>query len=327
MNRNTRSALDRMAAQRFPSDEILGDTEMSPRLLNELQDGPPRTVTSVPTRRPVRRRVLVAAGIVAVAAVGSIVVVPHLNQPTAYAETAPALQYLPGAPKGTAGDLLTELAARAQAQPPAPGSGPYHYVHTRSWSLGTDMTTDMKLLGWRIEKTEREQWSSGDGSGRILQWGETPDMSLDKKYKPGEMDGTLLTGSTEALRARLAAQNPGRTPAGWFRTVESVWNRQVVSPQLQSALLRNLATQPGVTVPGMTTDRAGRKGIAFSVVDSDETPVMRYVMVLDPDTGMLLDFESIALERFDDIPMKTPATVGYTVWLDTGFTASTTERP
>ena len=53
MNRNTRSALDRMAAQCFPSDEILGDTEMSPRLLNELQDGPPRTVT-LPVRLPRR---------------------------------------------------------------------------------------------------------------------------------------------------------------------------------------------------------------------------------------------------------------------------------
>ncbi|HEY9475917.1 MAG TPA: CU044_5270 family protein [Mycobacteriales bacterium] len=324
MNRNTRSALDRMAAQRFPSDDALGDTdEMSPRLLNELRDTSPRPVASAPTRRPVRRRVLVAAGIVAVAAVGSIVVVPHLNEPTAFAETAPALQYLPGAPKGTARDLLTELAARAQAQPPAPGSGPYHYVHTRSWSLGTGMTTEMKLLWWRIEKTEREQWSGSDGSGRILVRGERPEMSFDKNLRPGELDGSILAGSPEALQAKLAAQNPRRTAAGWF----NMWNTQVVSPELQSALLRNLAAQPGLTVPGMTTDRAGREGIAFSAVDSDETPVMRYVMVLDPNTGMLLDFEKIALENFEDIPMKTPATTGYTVWLGTGYTASTTERP
>lgn len=336
MNTRTRSALDRMAAQRFNPEELVRDhrsASMPTRLLDELHATSPQPVTGAvtpPPRRITRRRLLVAAGIAAVAAGGSVVAVPRLTGSTAYAATPPLLHYTSTSSKGAATDILTDLAARARRQPPPPGSGPYHYVRTRGWYLHTELTTDMRVLRSGIEPSNREQWVAGDGSGRLNITRNGEPSRLSGIYGPGKLlAGFITTGTVGELRARLADQHLGTGTAGWFTTVNDLWNGQVVPPELQSAVLSILAAQPGVTVRGTTTDRMGREGIAISADARSRhtgTPDMRYILVLDPRTGMLLDYEEVALTA-SDLPVQAPATIGYTQWLASGYTPTTTERP
>lgn len=321
MNTRTKTALERMAAQRFPSDELLRDTQPDgphARLLGEPLIIPSAVADLSPSRTRIRtrRRVLVAAALATVAAAGSVTVIPRLAGPAADAATAPLLQYTPLPEKETATDMLTDLAARARSQPPLPGSGPYHYIHTRGWYLHSAQTTDGRILDSRIEASDREKWIASDGSGRLEEVRGGQRTRWSGTFGPGG-----LTPAAEVLQ-----HSRTRTTADWFQAIRETWSLQAVPPEQQSELLNTLAAQPNLVLEGTVNDRAGRQGIAISTVTQGETPEMRYVLVLDPETGMLLDFEEVALTS-DGLPIEAPATIGYTLWLASGYTATTTERP
>jgi hypothetical protein len=145
-------------------------------------------------------------------------------------------------------------------------------------------------------------------------------------YAPGHLTAGVITGGTPAsLQAALIRQYSHYRAADWIQLMRTLWDRQVVSPTLQSALLTILAGQPDVSVQGTTTDRDGRPGVAVSAIHTG-APDTREVVIFDQKTGMLLDEEDIALQA-GSLPIKAPATIGYTVWLTRGYTTTTTERP
>lgn len=332
MKPRVKEAIDRMAAQRFPSDELLADIQRDhvPRWTLAAASEPPVIPIACPNPPSrTRRRVLVAAGLTAVAIAGSAVALPRLAAPPAYADTPSMLHYTPFASKESAMDALTQLADRARRTPVPLGAGAVHYIQTRNWYLGTAMTTDMRILNTRVAETLRDEWIAADGSGRILDVrdGQPARWSGPHGSEPGH---SFIVGRTvEELRAQLSQGYGGRSTAGWFKATREIWNQQVVTPELQSALLTILAAQPDVTVEGTTTDRAGRSGIAVSTTTKNSgelTPEMRFTLILNPDTGMLEAYEQIALQA-GTLPIHVPATTGYTLWLRQGYTPDTTHRP
>lgn len=333
MNLRTSTALARMAAQPFPAADALGDTERSDRalqLLSQLNRGtPPLDVAPGRTAVLTRRRVLLVAGIGAVVALGSATVYPGLTSPTAYAATPPMLQYAPVDAKETPTNVLDGLADLARRQPPPAGSGPFAYIHTQGWYLYTSQMTDGRTLDSRIEVSDRELWLAPNGAGRIEETRAGQRTSVSARYEPGGLaPWTAPAGPVAGLQDRLVDQNPGRNPADWVSAVKDIWNNQAVSPALQGALLNILATQPGLHLDGTVTDRAGRRGIVVSADGAapGNGPRTRRVLILNPDTGMLLGFEEIALEA-GGLPIKAPATIGYTLWLSSGHTNNTDTRP
>ncbi|MDN5855803.1 MAG: hypothetical protein L0K86_23775 [Actinomycetia bacterium] len=129
MNLRTSSALARMAAQSFPSADLLPRNDLREQALQLLaQVDPAAPRPDAVLQRPAvltRRRVLLVAGI-GVAAVWGSVSVPGLVGPTAYAATAPLLHYTPLDAKETPTNVLDGLAALARRQPSPPGSGPFN---------------------------------------------------------------------------------------------------------------------------------------------------------------------------------------------------------
>lgn len=320
MKTRTKSAHERMAQQEFPHDEVLRAAQpdsMPARIRDALSDPRP---ASPPTREGWtrafgRRRLLVTASMAAVVvAVGAYPVVSELSEPSRYAATPHLLSYTPLASSRSASEVLKDLAARARSQPPLPGSGRYGYIHTRSWNLSVGRTVDGELLFSRIETTDREEWIAPDGSGRIL----------------ATQDGQRLISGThgpwQAGSPGDVLDNPKHTTADWFQFTNDLWRLQAVSPQRHSKLLTNLAQQPGLILKGKTTDRAGRTGIAISTTTTDHEPKIRHVMILDPNTGMLLSMERVGLTA-SSLPIKPPATLSYTLWLDRGHTDSVYEKP
>jgi hypothetical protein len=218
--------------------------------------------------------------------------------------------------------VLTELAQRASAQPPPPGAGKFHYVHTRGWYLHADAdirTNEVRSSG--IATVDREQWMAGDGSGRLNVTGMT--MPPNRTFGPGGLTGHLLPADlpVPALRSALNKQ----TPAAWVQAEAELWQRQAVSPALQSGILTILASQPGLTLRGETVDREGRPGIAISA-DDDRGVRTRHILVIDRATGALLDSEEVVLEN-SELPVRAPATISYTVAVSSGYTATTGTRP
>ncbi|MDN5855802.1 MAG: hypothetical protein L0K86_23770 [Actinomycetia bacterium] len=169
---------------------------------------------------------------------------------------------------------------------------------------------------------DRQLWLAANGAGRIEETRAGQPTSSSGRYEAGGLSPSpIAAGPAEGLQDRLVHQNPGRTTAEWFATVTDIWNTQAVSPALQAALLSILATRPDLHLDGTVTDRAGRAGIAVSI-EVPGAPRTRDVLILSPTTGMLLGFEEIALES-GDLPVKAPATIGYTLWLSSGHTTST----
>lgn len=353
MSTRTKTALERLAAQRFPSDEMLGPVPPIERLSWWPERSQPVSVTTPTTAAtslatapspwrwpqwpaatglrpssPLRRRTLLASGLAA-GAFMTAVAVPYLmrGDSAAYAATPKMLSFTTTPEPGSAQEVLTGLAAHALSRPRAGGTGPYHYIHTRGWYLHTALGTDGRIRESGIRETDREQWVAEDGSGRLAVTHDGKQLRPPTgTYRPGGLTGHFLAGdSPEAVRAALVAQNPTGTAASWFITLSDLWKRQVVPPVLHGVLLDILATQPGVSITGTTVDRAGRRGIAVSTEDH-RASAKRLVLVLSEDNGDLLDFEEIALEP-GGLPIRAPATVGYTLWLTTGYTSTTEQHP
>lgn len=330
MNIRTRTAINRLAAQRFPVDQLTFDVQPE-ELSAWLSDERVRSAARSNGSRPgwvTRRRVLLAAGLTGVAAAGAVVVLPRLTGSRAYAATPPLLRYQPLGAREIPMDILRRLAGRARSQPPPPGSGPYHYIHTQGWHLATDQMADGRILSSGIEIADREFWVSDDGSGRINENRGGQPSRMSGTYGPGQLTPrSRLEGPIDTLQDTLTRQNPGRTAFDWLAVVQDTWGSQAVSPALQCALLSILATQPGLRIEGTVIDRVGRPGIAVSAGSGNaDRPQERYILILDQNTGMLLGFEEIAFEA-GGLPIQVPATIAYTVWLASGRTADTSARP
>ena len=277
-------------------------------------------------RRPtvVRRRLVLAGAVAAV--LGAAVAVPVLTTSPTYAATPPMLHFVPVAGQQSASSVLTDLARRARTQPSARGQGRYHYLHTKGWYLHVAADDNNRIFASGIAEIDRQLWQAADGSGRLFQV--IPDdpsgLPPDRILGPGELSGAFLPADATdaAVRARYGH---AATAAGWIRTIQELWSQQVVPPALHARLLDNLAGQPGVSVLGDTNDRAGRRGIALAVEDQ-RGPRERLILVLDPETGALLDAETIVLED-SELPVQPPATISYTVWLAVGHTSTTSAMP
>jgi hypothetical protein len=74
-----------------------------------------------------------------------------------------------------------------------------------------------------------------------------------------------------------------------------------------------LADTDGLTDRGEVTDRAGRRGVAFSV-DSD-AGATRDIVVFDPATGQLLSYERVVLVSPPRTAVRAPAVVTYVLYL------------
>jgi hypothetical protein len=142
--------------------------------------------------------------------------------------------------------------------------------------------------------------------------------------KRGEFTADFLADNAapHVVRAKVNSRD---TPAGWVNAFDDLWSHQVVPPAVHATMLDILAHQPGLTLLGTATDRVGRPGIAVSVEDK-KGPTERRILVFDPDTGALLDSETIVLEK-SDLPVHPPATTAYTAWLTSGYTDSTEQQP
>jgi hypothetical protein len=250
--------------------------------------------------------------------------------------TGPAVQ-LPPAPVATTdpADLATtlpQLAERAAAQA-MPADEPYDYLHIRRVAPTVVTYPDGHFEVEGDEEYDRERWTGDDGPGRAVDtvrgqesdWSHLPGPKrLDLPADPAALEDFLLSRPGNHLRK----------PSLYY-AMEQVSSVQVIEPPVQAALLRLLASKPGVHVVGPTTDRLGRPGLAVAVTETGEVrgdPVKKrlstieHTLIFDRRTGALLAYEPVLLEGGENTGPR-PLSLGQEMVLTATRVASTTERP
>jgi hypothetical protein len=280
-------------------------------------------------RRPSR---LTAARVAAVLLIGLLgtaaVVLKGGGGDPATAATPPPLHYEKPATDVDATVLLHEIAARAEQRPDRTGKGRYSYTERKGWYLST--TVDGEQVTSEVVPQFRRAWTASDGSGRLVdEWtfadGDT--KYSDRTEGPGKLAVPRPSGSLSTDPAQLAAQlsvgHPvSNGPAERLVAITDLHQHTPVPPRLEAAVLRYLADTPGLVVSGDVTDRAGRRGVAFSLESAYSGLPTRYTLIVDPDTGDLLGREDMLTVTAGKLRVPVPSVISYTVFLDARFTDS-----
>jgi hypothetical protein len=259
---------------------------------------------------------MIAVTVVAVAGLTAALIVSPLagRGHPAYAATPPLLQYMAGSNAPSASVALRQLAAQAQRQP-SPTSGHYHYLDLQEWSLWSQISHGEGDS--RVVPSQRRAWIADDGSGRTESLVDGRQQS--RTLEPGESRRLFDVGSLSRDPATLAGQLAVGHPTGYgvaemLVAVTDLWREQALPPELQAAVLRLLADQPGLVNRGRVFDRAGRPGIAISV-DSDYSGLpTRYTIIFDDSTGMLRDYEETLTTTAGKLNVPIPSVISYTIW-------------
>ena len=325
MRTSTRTALDRVTAQRDAMDTLEGAGATPPPWT------PPNDTDAVLPRwdpQPAHRgRLVLVAVVTAAVAVGAGTVVATHSHPST--PSPPAVQP-PAVPPAATPTTLDQLATAARSQP-RPGSGTYSYVHTLGWFQTSSSLQGGPAFDVHTVRTDRQVWLDDNGVGRIRSVAADGHLggTFDTTTNPtagGSRPTAIPTPPTPGgnAMAQLLAQYPDRTGAQWLTGMTDTWAARAVDPPTQAALLTIIAARADVTVGGPVTDRAGRTGITVSAEDTSSGAPTRHTLVLDPATGALLAAQGEQLAPGG--PNTTgpfPAVVGYTAYLTSARTTDT----
>lgn len=170
---------------------------------------------------------------------------------------------------------------------------------------------------------ERDAWLEVQGM-MTLEKLPTDEATVTVEKLPTE-ETTLtvekLPTDPEALSEALTEQmevtvTPIGKPHRLWTAATGLLRDGAAGPELRGALWETLATVPGLTLDGGTTDAVGREGTAVSI-DFDSPGLGGSVVVLDPSDGRLLEIRMLddvgavvrtetVVERADDGSAPTP---------------------
>lgn len=237
-----------------------------------------------------------------------------------YAAAAAPLAYTPikdSDPK----DLLKSIAARTAALPDDTGTGRYRHLETQGWYLNTSVSHGQGT-SW-VEPQRNSTWVAEDGSGRLVRTSTSPGGATqheDERLAPGELSVIPPYPANPAALKRILDRNT--SPNGPFDAIRTAYLDQPLPPAVRAAMLRYLGEINDLKVAGEVTDRAGRRGIGFSL-DSDAGGLpTRETLIFDPDTGKLLGDEEILTKDAGKLNVRIPSVISYTVFLSARYTNS-----
>ncbi|MBL1098673.1 CU044_5270 family protein [Streptomyces coffeae] len=284
-------------------------------------------------RRTVRLRLLAIEAVAAAAVLALALTVPGGGAPAATAADLVAAPRPLVAHASRADVPLAEIARRARAAAKETPGKSVMGSHVQSWSMGMEPGKD--TVTTPVESLTR--WNA-DGSGSRLEVATDPRYPgrpvIDDSTPPRTVhDGKVLrrenypkgtyganqdyfeappTGVAE-LRSYLAAWLPGadKDPASLLSAVQSFQSVWTLGPRQIADIATLLSRVEGMRPAGRVTDRLGREGQGFRL--SAESGG-RYLVVLDPDDGRLLDLELTATRAEPEYRLKAGDVLFYTAW-------------
>ncbi|WP_424234805.1 hypothetical protein [Actinophytocola sp.] len=135
-----------------------------------------------------------------------------------------------------------------------------------------------------------------------------------------------LPGDLDSLERALPVRDGGRETFSWFEAVRNVWASCVVSPTLQSSILRVLATKPGIVTGEDEFDVRGRHSAVVSTDTERWGRPQRYTLLLDTGTGVVNEFRILEF-REDGTPDPEHEKSTYTAFVSSSRVDDTESRP
>lgn len=287
-----------------------------------------------------RRRRLTSILVAAVAASVVAVVVLRPGASPVVADTPPVLDYeysaavrIAFAPGEPIGPSVNVLADAARGSTDRAGEGPIQYHVSENWFSDQD-----EAGGSVITPRVTETWLRPDGSlvsldtvgaqlrsdGRGLSTG-APTYSSDpetSELPAGTVDADFVDSlSTDPVRLRsqlleragcrdFAEPSDSRSLC-LYDEIRALFATYVVKPDLAAATWEALRGEEGFTSLGSVEDRAGRNGLAISLISS-ERPEYRFVLIGSTETGQLLGTEEILIKQAAGLDIDPPAVISFT---------------
>ncbi|GAA1298433.1 CU044_5270 family protein [Streptomyces javensis] len=229
---------------------------------------------------------------------------------------------------------LTEIVRRARAAAEESPGRSERGSHFQSWALSMKSGEDAVTL----PRESLTRWNA-DGSGSTLEVATDPrhpgrpviedgppprtvhdgKVLSEERYPPG------INGANEsyfedppagasALREYLAVWTPDadRDPAELLSAVGSFLTVWTPGPRQRADIATLLSALEGLRPAGRVTDRLGREGQGFRFTG---TPGGRYLIVLDPDDGRVLDIEETFTRDAPEYRVKAGDVMSYTAYI------------
>nr|WSW57577.1 CU044_5270 family protein [Streptomyces sp. NBC_00998] len=299
-------------------------------LMNEFRSSAPDTApgTPSPSRRPVRRALVVGVPVTA-AALAAVVAFNTVAGSAGPGRAAAVEAAVIAVEAGSADQVATTVrqiaAAASSGRLPEPGPGQYVYVKSRVSYLAISHDVDKnESKTWVQPLHTREVWKSPDGAkGWLDEPGQQPKggITLDKdgplsRPKNGQdIPGEAPNFSYEWLKAQNADPDTllkaaygavgesGDRDQQAFREIGSILHEQLVPAPIAAALYQAAAKIPGVVVVQHSQDAAGRDGIALARLD--ERRGDRTEWVFDRSTYAYLGSRGVQVRENDGIKAGT----------------------
>ena len=318
-------------------DDVLAAYNPAPRVQGHLDararadrvaimGRPPEWETARAThRRPVLRGTVAVAAVLAAAvgvSVGQLPLLGHAHP--AYAATPPPLEFSSGATTSNASSELQAIAVRAAASGDVDSAGRYAFVETQEWTLFTRV--DGQNTRSVVVPEYRLQWLAPDGSGKLTVLSHEPRPTNESG--PASPPGSFalmwplrsLSPARPALDTQLSQGHPSTLgTAEAFTAVVDAYSEMPIPSAVRASMLDYLATLPGVTLSGVTRDRAGRSGLAFSTTAAFSGLPTQYTLIFDTRAGRLLDAEQTLTSSAGKLKVRIPAVTSYRVFLSASY--------
>ena len=260
-------------------------------------------------------------------------------------------QVLPGERgRSAAARVLLSAAEIAGEQEPAEASGPFRYQKTR---VAQVRIFEGHAGPWTVLiRSTRELWIAPDGSGRELVSSVGLSFPSDRDRERWKLAGSPQIGEEtdrEYPSGGLPYVDPARFPTD-PETMESVLRASSVdagrpvqveifvqivdllrlpdaSPELRATLFEVAAGLPRIELLGETWDEVGREGTGVSIAFADRGAPARMELVFDPSTSRVLETRTEVLGPVPWTAAEPPILNSYTLFLEGGFTDTTSELP
>jgi hypothetical protein len=252
-----------------------------------------------------------------------------------------------------AAETLRSAARIAEGQPSRKTASADVYSYTKV--KGASLVTVADGIGFSaLVPVVIETWVALDGSGRRVsstglpvflgrgdrdKWQAAGRPSLgeagtsDVSYGPGKLSDAEVEALPtdperlfEVIKERAAATDAPAS-AEMLVVVADLLSRPSAAPELRAALYRVAAEIPGIELIGRVTDPVGRQGIAVASTSDYSWTLSRRELIFSPNDARILAEREVLLEHVPWLDADPPMTISYSVYLESGFAASTSERP
>jgi hypothetical protein len=163
-------------------------------------------------------------------------------------------------------------------------------------------------------RDEREKWQRLGRPGADS----SPTTEVLQPNTPREFSGPAPADRAALARYLTQGHPPENGPGETIVAITDLVRDRVLGSAQRAALLRVLASVPGLTYTGQTSDRAGRKGEAFTLRNAHGGLLHDDTLVVDPASGRLLDAEELLLQR-GKLDVRVPAVIQYELYLTSEF--------